>query len=140
MKAFSILQPWAWLIVHGHKDVENRTWRPENPGLRFRGEALIHAGKRFDRDGLDWVRETFPWINLPETFDRGGIVGKADFAGVVTEHDSPWFFGPYAFLLRGAEPLPFRPCPGMLGFFRPVFEPPAPASVPAPSPAQGRLL
>jgi len=22
----SIRQPWAWLITHGHKDIENRTW------------------------------------------------------------------------------------------------------------------
>ena len=26
MKALSIQQPWAWLIAHGKKDVENRTW------------------------------------------------------------------------------------------------------------------
>jgi hypothetical protein len=25
-KAMSIRQPWAWLIVNGYKDVENRIW------------------------------------------------------------------------------------------------------------------
>jgi len=25
MYALSIRQPWAWLIVHGWKDIENRT-------------------------------------------------------------------------------------------------------------------
>ncbi len=65
MKAFSILQPWAWLIVHGHKDVEN----PElgtvdaRPALSRRGADP--RGKRFDQEGLDWVRETFPHIDLP---------------------------------------------------------------------------
>ena len=29
MKALSIRQPWAWLIVNGYKDVENRTWGPD---------------------------------------------------------------------------------------------------------------
>jgi hypothetical protein len=46
MKALSIRQPWAWLIVHGVKDVENRTWR-----TNFRGRFLVHAGMRFDEDG-----------------------------------------------------------------------------------------
>ncbi|WP_206002040.1 ASCH domain-containing protein [Paraburkholderia aromaticivorans] len=41
MKALSIRQPWAWLIVKGHKDIENRTW-----STRFRGRVLIHAGAR----------------------------------------------------------------------------------------------
>lgn len=27
MKAISIKQPWASLIAHGIKDIENRTWR-----------------------------------------------------------------------------------------------------------------
>ena len=30
MKAISIRQPWAWLVVNGHKDVENRTWRTKH--------------------------------------------------------------------------------------------------------------
>lgn len=24
MKAISVRQPWAWLIIHGGKDIENR--------------------------------------------------------------------------------------------------------------------
>ncbi len=26
MKALSVRQPWAWLIVNGCKDIENRDW------------------------------------------------------------------------------------------------------------------
>lgn len=33
MKALSIRQPWAWLILHAGKDIENRVWQ-----TRFRGE------------------------------------------------------------------------------------------------------
>ena len=40
MKALSIRQPWAWLIVNSHEDVENRTWR-----TRERGPVLVHASK-----------------------------------------------------------------------------------------------
>src|SRR5438105_11911405 len=38
--AVSIRQPWAWLVVMGYKDVENRSWRTNH-----RGALLIHASK-----------------------------------------------------------------------------------------------
>ena len=38
MKVIVIRQPWAWLIVHGFKDIENRSWR-----TRYRGALLIQA-------------------------------------------------------------------------------------------------
>jgi hypothetical protein len=36
----SIRQPWAWLVAHGWKNIENRTWP-----TGFRGRFLIHAAK-----------------------------------------------------------------------------------------------
>ncbi|QDV34975.1 ASCH domain-containing protein [Tautonia plasticadhaerens] len=114
MKALSIQQPWAWLIAHGFKPLENRTWN-----TKFRGELLIHAGKTFDSDGYDWVREEFPEIPMPAPgdFERGGIVGKADLTDVVKSSDSPWFSGPVGFCLERAQPVDFLPMPGKLGFF-----------------------
>jgi len=41
MKALTILQPWAELIRLGIKTIETRTWYSH-----FRGELVIHAGKR----------------------------------------------------------------------------------------------
>ena len=38
--ALSIRQPWAWLIVNGYKDIENRNWK-----TNFRGKILVHAAK-----------------------------------------------------------------------------------------------
>ncbi len=114
MRALSIQQPWAWLIVNGHKWVENRDW-PTN----VRGPILVHAGKKFDLDGYEWVRGAFPSIALPtpDAFDRGGIVGECVVSGCVTESDSAWFFGAYGFTLTDARPLPFTPMRGQLGFF-----------------------
>jgi hypothetical protein len=40
LKAISIRQPWAWLIVNGYKDIENRIW-----AAKLRGPVLIHAGQ-----------------------------------------------------------------------------------------------
>jgi len=40
MRALTILQPWADLIMSGEKRVENRTWP-----TKYRGRLYIHAGK-----------------------------------------------------------------------------------------------
>lgn len=117
MKALSILQPWAWLIANGHKDIENRVWP-----TRYRGAFLIHAGKRWgaeQRDDLAYVHAAFPQIPLPETFDLGGLVGVATLADCVQASDSAWFNGPYGFVVCNAHPVAFTPCRGMLNFFRP---------------------
>lgn len=117
MKALSIRQPWAWLILYGGKDFENRDW-----ATKFRGPFLIHASKGMTtreygevRDFLmDRVKTKLP---RPEDLLRGGIVGRADLVDCVTESESPWFFGDYGFKLANIKPLPFRPLRGALGFF-----------------------
>ncbi|HWH75072.1 MAG TPA: ASCH domain-containing protein [Methylibium sp.] len=114
MRTLSIRQPWAWLITHGHKPVENRDWSTD-----WRGELLIHAGKVFDEAGLDSVLEAFPELRhvLPQSYELGGIVGAAMLSACVTQSASPWFTGPHGFMLERARPLDFRPWRGQLGFF-----------------------
>jgi hypothetical protein len=121
MKALSVQQPWAWLIVNGYKDIENREWP-----TKYRGQFFIHAGKKFDREGAAYINFAFPHIILP-TFAQhsagsgsnslGGIVGEARIIDCVTSSASPWFFGQHGFVIRDAKPLPFRPYKGQLGFF-----------------------
>lgn len=128
--ALSIMQPWAWLIVEGFKDVENRNWKPTNPGLKFRGPIAIHAGKKIDKEPhSDVIRGINPATGYrdlegnqyPACFGRevetGGIVGIAEICDVVTKSESDWFFGPYGFVIRNAKPIDFIPCTGQLGFF-----------------------
>jgi len=43
LRALTIRQPWAALIAHDDKRVENRTW-----GTGWRGQLLIHAAKTAD--------------------------------------------------------------------------------------------
>ncbi|UEM07997.1 ASCH domain-containing protein (plasmid) [Skermanella rosea] len=116
MKALSIQQPWAWLIVNGFKDIENRTWE-----TRYRGPVLIHTGKRLDREAYEDLPLYFPDINLPPICELplGGIVGQATITDCVPSHPSRWFSGPFGFVLTDAKTLPFLPCPGQLGFFVP---------------------
>jgi len=49
MRVLTVRQPWAWAIVHGGKDVENRS-RSLGP---YRGLVAIHAGLTLDLDALD---------------------------------------------------------------------------------------
>ena len=50
-QAISIRQPWAWLIVHGWKNIENRMWRTS-----YRGPVLIHASKGMTQDEYNACR------------------------------------------------------------------------------------
>lgn len=115
--ALSIQQPWAWLIAAGYKDIENRTWKHS-----FRGEFLIHTGKKWDTgarapNGLSWPPEI---LGIPE--DVGGIIGVAEIVDCVTESDSKWFVGDYGFVIRNARQLPFMPMKGALGFFKAEYD------------------
>jgi hypothetical protein len=121
----SIRQPWAWLILHAGKDIENRKW-----STRVRGRILIHAAKGMTRqeyeDGEMMARDASirrPFVDgfeIPkaEALERGGIVGSVEIVDCVQQCESPWFVGRYGFVLRNPEPLPFRPMRGALGFFR----------------------
>lgn len=119
--ALSIRQPWAWAILNG-KSVENRTWK-----TNFRGPFLIHASKKFDHDGYKWLVENQLRLGLrtiphPKRFLMGGIVGQAEIVGCVTTHSSPYFFGPYGFVMTKIKPLPFQECKGRLGFFEVSYD------------------
>lgn len=119
MKALSIRQPWAWLILNAGKDIENRDWP-----TKLRGRILVHASKGMTHSG-DYASAygaamvADPRILMPEFDDleRGGIVGSIEIVDCVTASDSPWFFGLYGFVLRNPQVLPFTPYKGQLGFF-----------------------
>ena len=127
VKIISVRQPWAWLIVAGHKDIENRTWRTS-----YRGPLLIHASQAMEEDDFpmqrQWIKES--GIVIPEDLPRGAIVGAAtltdvhDWAsppytgsvpGQVKYSPSPWFEGPYGFEMADAvEFAESIPCRGQL--------------------------
>lgn len=131
MKALSIQQPWASLIVYGFKHVENRRWL-----THYRGPVLIHAGKAIDKEAMPWLWEhadvlglTRGWHLLP--FRAGGIIGRVELYDVTAYPELPngmtwdrllnnpavWFNGRYGFWLRGAQELRFTPARGYLGLF-----------------------
>jgi len=118
----SIRQPWAWLILNGGKNIENRTW-PTN----VRGRVLIHASKGMTRaeydDAMNFVvtNPRIPLTFAPPDFnqlERGGLVGEVEIVDCVNKSESPWFFGPFGFVLRNPVKKLFLPLKGQLGFFR----------------------
>lgn len=122
MKALSIRQPWAWLIVQGHKDVENRCWP-----TTFRGRILVHAGAHLTKPDYqacvlfiagigprDWRLPAYDVLKA----QCGGIVGEVTIVDCVTESASPWFTGEYGFVLKLAKATEFWPFKGALSFFQ----------------------
>lgn len=110
----------AWLESPERKDIENRTWKTS-----YRGTLYIHAGKAFDLAGYRGVQLAFPQIPLPPVAAfkpgtgelSGGIIGRVRFVGIVSAHPSPWFFGPFGWIVENPEPLPFEPLTGAMGLF-----------------------
>lgn len=108
MKCLSIQQPWASLIAHGIKDIENRTSKMLVPPQR----VLIHVGAKMRAPEL--LNELplcyeFP-VEFAEqigAFDRNeplaksAIIGYVDVVDIVEDSKSPW--AQYA--LEGEKPL-----------------------------------
>jgi ASCH domain len=119
--ALSIRQPWAWLIVNCHKDIENRDW-----STVFRGRFLVHAGQTMTRPQYDDVITQLlladVLVSVPpfETLrdQCGGFVGWSRVTDCVREHPSKWKQPDgYGFVLRDSRPIPFVPWKGRLGWF-----------------------
>lgn len=94
MKAISIKQPWASLIVHGIKDIENRTW--VCPQKYIGKRVLIHAsaGNKFNINLNDeQMIAAFPLISkksVLEHWDFGAIIGSVKIVSCVQNHSSVW--------------------------------------------------
>lgn len=66
MKALTIKEPWATLVIEGYKEYEFRSWK-----TKYRGKILIHAGMTIEKDMLN----RFSCYNLEYT--PGSIIGEA---------------------------------------------------------------
>lgn len=116
MKALSIRQPWAWLIIHSGKDIENRSWH-----TKFRGRFLVHASQGMTSDEFTQALLFCSDRRLPmpdrDELQRGGIIGSVELVDSISSSNSPWYMGDVGFVLRDPKPLPFLPLKGRLNFF-----------------------
>ena len=129
--ALSVRQPWAWAIISGGKDVENRS-----RSSKFRGRLYVHASKAPAEDVDEMCEKAAEEkgvepARIRARYEReealGKVIGSVEVVDVVTESDSRWFGGPYGFVLRKprrlAEPIALR---GGLGIFNAAGLPPFP--------------
>lgn len=116
MKAISLKQPYAELILLGRKKIELRKWN-----TKFRGEFLIHASKNPDKESMG----RFGFKRLP----LGCVVGKARLVEVKKYdnaeelakdkrlHLASGEWGSYGFILKNVKRVKPIECRGALGFW-----------------------
>lgn len=72
MKALTIKEPWATLIIDGYKKYEFRSWK-----TNYRGKILIHAGKSLEQDMLIRFKDYNIKCNC------GMIIGEAELVDCI---------------------------------------------------------
>lgn len=141
MRAITVRQPWAWAIIDGGKDVENRT---RNIAGAYRGPIAIHAamshtfGARTDPNIAREITEAgheADFLRWLTSAPHGAVVGLVDLVDVHHANDvdptfcgicpegccgcSPWAMPEhYHLVLANPRPLP-EPIPwrGALGLW-----------------------
>src|SRR5262252_4761205 len=114
--ALSVRQPWAWALVDGRKDVENRSWMTS-----YTGRLWIHASiRRPVEEDVAWIRETLPHVSVPTEWVVGAIVGYVTLVECKIDSPSIWYRpGNYAWIVKDAvalrEPIVAR---GRQGIFK----------------------
>lgn len=97
MKALTVWQPWASLLVHGVKKHETRSWSTSH-----RGHLAIHAAKRKPPDHLEADQEFLSAVSrlsseavveLPpfRQLPRGAVLGVVDVVDVLPTEDARIF-------------------------------------------------
>lgn len=81
MKALTVTQPWASLVVVGAKRVETRSWK-----TNYRGRLAIHAAAKFPKDARElckqWPFKEYVWD--PEFLPTGAVLGTVKLVEVMT--------------------------------------------------------
>ena len=88
MKALTIKEPWATLIIDEYKKYEFRSWK-----TNYRGKILIHAGKSLEKNQAKKFKE----YNLK--YSCGEIIGEAELIDCIKVTEE---FDEY---LKGINPI-----------------------------------
>ena len=129
MYCLTLKHPWPFAVCFLQKDVENRRWRP--PTRAVGGRLLIHGGlvPRYPSDrlaALETARELAaahrPEMPIEDLEDRvfacTGLVANVRLEKCVVSSLSPWFHGPFGWVLGDVVPFPKPiPCTGRQGLW-----------------------
>jgi hypothetical protein len=116
MKALSLKQPFAELVVSGKKTVELRKWN-----TKFRGDFLIHASKNPDKKAM----KKFGFDELPLGFiigkskliDVKKYLSKEECAQDKDKHLADFSWGSFGFVLENPKRIKPIPAKGKLNFW-----------------------
>lgn len=111
MKAITVHQPFAEMILRGVKRIENRSWY-----TNYRGPLVIHAGAACEGNSIFPTRALVGLVTLADCRPIGGIRQHVLFGG--EPMDLTGATGPWCWCLE--TPLRFtRPivCSGRLGLW-----------------------
>lgn len=123
MRALTIRQPWAWLIVQGYKTVENRTW-----ATAHRGPLAIHAAQRVDETAIRVLARQYAEVGEPLSAEEladlhttGAILGVVDLVDCTRNPQGAdrqwWQPGCWAWVLRNPVEVEPLACTGRLGLW-----------------------
>jgi hypothetical protein len=86
VRALTLTQPWASLVILGIKRVETRSWP-----TRYTGRLAIHAAKGWTRDDRDFAASLAFRGILPAvvTMPRGAVLGTVWLLGTVESNGYP---------------------------------------------------
>jgi|694.fasta_scaffold58428_4 hypothetical protein len=129
MKALTIRQPWAGMVMEGNKKIENRGWETD-----YRGPLLIHTGTK--KPHSSWLEDDSDeqdgsgYLVQNETlrYASGVILGTVELVDILTRKEALKKFpkqkefmeqkiivGPYCWIFENPKVFKkFIPCKGQL--------------------------
>lgn len=119
--ALSVRQPWAWAIIHGGKEIENRSLGSIKAGRMVPGKICIHAASGMKEDEYRYAHWRLARHGVacprPDALVRAAIIGTVDVTGIITQSDSEWFGGEAGLVLENPVAITPIPAAGALGYF-----------------------
>jgi hypothetical protein len=130
IKAFTIKQPWASLIVMGVKDIENRSWRMKVDKLNLCNNwRLVHSSGTFDKPtnlkkGIKKELDRHDWKKFPTSSIIGLMhINKVEECGPTEIKKLLWASGSQCWHIDAVvmfkNPVHAK---GALGFWKPKIE------------------
>jgi hypothetical protein len=124
VRTLPVKQPWAWFIVNGYKDVENRSWKPAEAriGERF----LVHASQRrltkADFEKFIEIVQDLKLKRYPKSIDDfvyGSLLGSVVLDAIVRNSKSEWAGrGCFHWVISKARKSKPKKMKGQLGLYR----------------------
>jgi tetratricopeptide (TPR) repeat protein len=101
IRCLAVRQPWAWAIMTGAKDIENRSWSTD-----YRGRIVILASSMKTEVNQIGKAAKLP----PRDFVYSALLGMVDLVDVVPMSEdleaNPWAWGPYCWRVANPRLLP----------------------------------